>query len=343
MEQEKFMIKSNLDYFDIAIKHKEGLIDPNYHFIVDRTVIPLTKNENNALTTSNENVIRYISSIDTLIKELKCTLEDPKVMEILELIIRELNTKGMNYSAFCQYFNVHNMNYSIFSGLSHDEKIKVLKYIIGPYIENRHEMYLSHGYSNVVLQVMSDNYSHKRKGSYGSNKIADALHLLGLIDLAKEKNQDFNQEMYFLLSDKTGKSLFKEFVSLYGIQLSEEDRKTEKYPDALIKIGKEFYIVEQKNMKENGGGQDKQAFEITNFVYKTPEFEHLHYVTFIDGIYFNQIDKNAHAKTLQQYTDIVGALAKYKSNYFVNQYAFNELIKDSIDDSALDQISNLIN
>ena len=83
-------------------------------------------------------------------------------------------------------------------------------------------------------------------------------------------------------------------------------------------------------MKENGGGQDKQASEITNFIDKAPKIDNLHYLTYVDGIYFNQFDTNATAKTLQQYTDIISILSKFKNNYFVNSYAFNILIMDYI-------------
>lgn len=334
---------NNLDYFEASTTHKEGLIDPDYHLAVDRRIIPLTKEENNELTTSNLNVIRYISSVQTMIEDLGFKLDDPKVEKTLSLIVAELNTKGMNFSAFCQYFNVHNMNYSVFQELKYSEKIEVLKFIIKPYIDTRHKMYESHGYSNIVLQVMSDNYSHKRKGTYGTNKISFLLESLSIQDLMKKSNKSFNQDTFFLLSDKTGKAMYKKFALMHGIKLHDEGKATEKYPDAFIKIGKHYFIVEQKNMKENGGGQDKQTVEITDFISRTPEFEGLHYVTFIDGIYFNQIDKNATAKTLQQYTDIIGALAKYKSNYFVNSFGFKKLISDYLYENFSDSIIKLIN
>jgi len=334
---------NNLDYFETSTVHKEGLIDPDYHLAVDRRVIPLTKNENNELTTSNLNVIRYISSIQTMIEDLNLSLNDSKVEKTLSLIIGELNTQGMNYSAFCQYFNVHNMNYSVFQELKYSEKMEVLKFIVKPYIDSRHKMYESHGYSNIVLQVMSDNYSHKRKGTYGTNKISFLLESLGIKDLLKMENKSFNQDTFFLLSDKTGKTLYKQFAKSHGIKLHDEGKATEKYPDAFIKIGIHYFIVEQKNMKENGGGQDKQTVEITDFISRDPEFTNLHYVTFVDGIYFNQIDKNATAKTLQQYTDIVSALAKYKSNYFVNSYGFKKLINDYLYDNFADSVIKVIN
>lgn len=336
-------MRSNLDYFSIATKHKEKMLDKNYHKIVDNRVIPLTIKEENLLTKSNNNVIRFIDTIHTMIHDMKYTINHDEIIKIILLIIKELNTKGMNYSAFCQYFNVHNINYSIFQTLKLEEKIEVIKFIITYYISSRHQMYKSHGYSNIVLQVMSDNYSHKRKGTYGSNKIADTLKLNGLTDLTKMKSKDFNQDFYYLLSDKSGKTLFKKFSELCGIKLSEEGRETQKYPDALVKIGEDFFIIEQKNMKENGGGQDKQASEITDFINRVPELSSLHYVTYVDGIYFNQLDNNATAKTLQQYNDIISVLSKFKTNYFVNSFAFNILISDFIHNCSCKKVSGHIN
>lgn len=335
---------NNLKYFELATKNKESLIDADYHLIVDRQVIPNSKSEINDLVCSNKKVIEYITTLKTNIYGLNKNIDDIDNTNIIKLIIKEIYTKGMNYSAFCQYFNVHNMNYSIFTDknkLNEEEQIEFIKFIIKPYIETRHNLYLEHGYSNIVLQVMSDNYSHKRKGTYGTNKIADILSILKIKDLTKEE-KSFDMEMFYLLSDKTGKNLFIEFAKEKGISLSVDGKETEKYPDALIRIGNEYYIVEQKNMKEGGGGQDKQTSEITDFIYRKPPIEHLHYITFIDGIYFNQFNSNAHAKVLQQYTDIITALTKYPDNYFVNSYAFKKLLNDAVSDNKYDLIQKQI-
>ncbi len=328
-------MKSNLHYFKESILHKEGLIDPNYHFAVEKRIIPDTKETKNALTSSNEKVVQYIATIDTLVRELGHTFDSPDVVSLIEKIIVEFDTEGMNYSSLSQYFNVHNMNYSMFVKRTSEEKIQILKFILRHYITTRHAMYLSHGYSDMVLQVMCDNYSHKRKGSYGAKMIASSLSRKGLVDLSQEADCDFNRECYYLLADKTGKKLFKEFAKQKGIRLSDAGRKTEKFPDALIKIGAEYYIVEQKNMKEDGGGQDKQAREITDFIYRPPEFQGLHYVTYMNGVYVNTLSAQVGSKKRQQYDDIVQSLKCYPSNYFVNEFAFNELIQDALSELKL--------
>lgn len=321
-------MKDSLYYFNESVSHAEPLIDLSYAAIVSRNVIPLSKDSQNDLTKSNAKVIRYISSIETLIKEFHKDFNDEQVIKLIRLIQEELKTEGMNLTAFCQYFNIHNVNYSVLSKFSEKEQTEIIKIITEHYIKERHGMYLSHGYSDIVMQVMSDNYSHKRKGSFGAEKIRKLL-LEKNIPEWNSGNIDEEPEKYFLLSDKTGKKQFKCLSEKYGITLAEKGRETEKYPDAFIRIDSDFYIVEHKNMKETGGGQDKQTLEITDFINKTPEFNGLHYITFMDGIYFNGINENAVGKQLAQYRDIISALKqKNRQNYFVNTYGFNLLIDD---------------
>ncbi len=259
-------------------------------------------------------------------------MDSEEVLHLVKLIRKEIKTPGMNFSAFCQYFNIHNVSYSVFRELDEETKLTVLQFMISYYLEDRHPVYVSHGYSNAILQVMCDSYAHKRKGEYGKKKVADTLNRLGIKDLAKEKVANLDEDTYYLLADKTGKKLFQVFAKKYGVTLSKEGRKTKKFPDALIKIGKRYFIVEHKTMKEDGGGQDKQTNEITDFIFKKPEFEDLHYVTYIEGIYFNGINEKAHAKKGDQYKDIVGALTSYPENYFVNQAGFEKLILDALNE-----------
>ena len=321
------MQMDNLVFFEESVNHKEELIDSSYHSFIERIIIPKTKNETNDLTQANTNVIRYISTIETMLTELKYPIEYEEITKLLIRIRNELKTTGMNYSPFCQYFNIHNINYSLFINQNESVQIELLRFLVPEYINNRHSMYLSHGYSNMVLQVMSDNYSHKRKGSYGTNIIARKLTSLGFVDLSMRNNIEIEStSKSFLLSDKTGKKAFEQFAKRNNINLSEKGMNTKKYPDALIRIGSDYFIVEQKNMKEGGGGQDKQTLEIINFINKKPEMKNLHYVTYINGVFFNSIENTTQAKASSQYSDIQETLRKHKENYFVNSYGFDILI-----------------
>ncbi len=313
------------------MEEKEILIDPDYHKIVDRIVIPPAKEKTNHLTDSNHKIIQYVSAIDTLLS-IGCEMENAEIQKILAQICEELKTKGINYSAFCQYFNIHNVNYSVFQKLDHERQMDFLQFIVPWFIQDRHHTYDAHGYSDMSLQVMSDNYAHKRKGNYGANKIARELREKGILKSNEMPSNSSEPEMVFLLCDKDGKKGYQKFAKENGVSLSEEGKKTQKYPDALIKIGMEYFIVEQKNMKENGGGQDKQTLEITHFIDRAPEKEHLHYVTYVDGIYLNQMNGQAGgSKTSAQYEDIIETLKRYPSNFFVNSSGFSQMMDDFLE------------
>ncbi len=323
-------MNSNLSYFEESFLHQEALINPNYHLAIEKKVIPERKEIKNPLTISNEKVIQYVTTIDTLVRDLKHSYESDDVLAILEKIIIELDTEGMNYSSLSQYFNVHNVNHSLFVKKSKAEKIEILKFVMPYYLADHHTMYLSHGYSDIVLQVMCDNYSHKRKGSYGAKKIALVLSEKGLMDLSQDANPDLRRESFYLLADKTGKKLFRKFAKEKGVRLSDPGRTTEKFPDALIKIGSEYYVVEQKNMKEGGGGQSKQAREVISFIFHSPEFKGLHYVTYMDGDFLNTLKTRTDSVSRQQYADIIQSLKQYPANYFVNDFAFDKLMQDAL-------------
>ena len=335
----------NQDYFKYLSSYPEGIVDPLYYKAVDRKVITDNKFQTNPLIDANERLIRFISSYQTLVFDLKKAKNDSDVKDLLELMIDTLSVSGMNYSPFCQYFNVHNMNYSIFIKLEKERKIEFLIYILEHYIHNRHHVYLSHGYSNIVLQCFSDNYSHKRKGKYGTNKILDVMKINDISHFINISGvTDVNAETYFILPDTSGtdKTVFHNILSHFKIKFQYLDDK-HKYPDALVKIGDPILIVEQKNMKEDGGGQDKQTVEITDFIKYKEDNTNVHYVTFVDGIYANKLIPSATAKTLNQYTDVVTALAKNKANYFTNSYGFSELIQNFLRNHNYDLLHAVIN
>ncbi len=85
-------------------------------------------------------------------------------------------------------------------------------------------------------------------------------------------------------------------------------------------------------MKEDGGGQDKQTLEITDFISQQPAFDNLHYITYIDGEYFATLCDEATSKKHDQYEDILHTLENNPNNYFVNGGAFERLIRDCLDE-----------
>ena len=158
-------MKTNIEYFEYSKNHPEALLDPFY--AKSMVVIPSTKEEKNLLTENNEKMIKLITAFSVL-DDYKKDENDETVQQIVDDIINILNnTPNINYSAFTQFFMVYNSTYSIYQSLKNDQKKKLVYEMLKKYCNERHEMYTSHGYSNAILQVMCDNYSHKRNSKSG--------------------------------------------------------------------------------------------------------------------------------------------------------------------------------
>lgn len=101
--------------------------------------------------------------------------------------------------------------------------------------------------------------------------------------------------------------------------------------DVLFKNKKDLYIIEHKHMKEGGGGQNKQITEIINFISERESDKlKIHYVTFLDGIYFNLFIKsynNVKTKIPKQIEHLEKSLQNNPNNYFVNTAGFIRLLK----------------
>lgn len=321
---------NNLELFNLMPKNKEPIFDEYYSNLLDETVITLSKDETNELMMRNERLISLIDAYNYLVFEKNKNISDEVVKDLIEDVIACLNYKNMNYSPFVQYFMVHNVSFGIYSRLSHSVKMTFLNFMLGKYIQERHFVYKSHGYSNIVLQVLSDNYSHKRKGSIGVRKVEKQLRERNVLHLKEIKNNidDQAQATYYFLPDKGDKAEFKRHLSKYGIDYNFGVSEQDKLPDIFLKIGEEFYIIEHKNMKENGGGQDKQVVEILSFINNEESNPHAHYITYLDGIFSNKFVENATSKNKRQYDYILQIFQKHPNNYFVNTKTFEMLLDD---------------
>lgn len=320
---------NNLELFNMMPFNKEPIFDAYYSNLLDEMVITLSKEEKNELMQRNERLIALIDTYNYLVVEKNRVASDDVVDKLLQDIIECLNFKNMNYSPFVQYFMVHNTSYGIYSKLSQNEKKSFLCFMLEKYINERHMTYKSHGYSNIVLQVLSDNYSHKRKGNLGVKKVAKQLSDRNIPYYKDVLRNDLSNCSYYILPDKGDKREFEEQLSHYKIDYNFRVVEQDKMPDIFAKINNEFYIIEHKNMKENGGGQDKQVVEILSFINNEESNDKTHYITYLDGLYSNKLVETATSKNKRQYEYAKEIFAKHPNNYFVNTKTF-EILLDSI-------------
>jgi len=322
-------MKNNLDLFEYSLKKPEPLIDEAYVKSEDLVISANGKKPNNLMKSNLElleNISAYkISQKSKNVKMLK---------QIIDNIRLCLNTPNINYSEFSSFWSVTDVSYSSYKKLSENEQIHFLEEVIKNYIEHRHDMYLGYGYTPVTLQVSKDAKAHKQSGPLGVKKVGSILRMSGFKPL-KELNLKnfFSQNLVYIDTDKTGKKLFKEIIKDNNLSFKWGKKSDNKMPDVLFKYKKDLFIIEHKHMKEGGGGQNKQVNEVIQFINYSENHSKMkiHYVTFMDGKYFNLFnDKNFREKSKipTQVNNIKNALKNNPSNYFVNTAGFKELLKN---------------
>ena len=194
------------------------------------------------------------------------------------------------------------------------------------YCEERHNIYLNHGYSNSILQVMSDHYSHKRNSKSSIEKI---LSILLNYKLKRIKTiNSLKQKNWYFLPDKGNKNLFDLFLKKYNLKMQSRLFEQNKLPDIVIKLRGEFYICELKTINGSGGGQNKQIVELINFIRYSEVEKKVHYLAFLDGDYSSLLFTSNVPKIINQRDDISKLLQKNEQNYFVNTAGFKKLLND---------------
>ncbi|MBN4084428.1 hypothetical protein [Mycoplasma sp. CSL10166] len=318
---------NNLEFYKNSKKDKKiSIYDKNNDF--GFLVIPKTKENENDLTIKNTKLINLITTYSTL-KDLaieKEVKQEPKIKIIDEIIDIIDNTKHINYSPFCVYFQTQGTSYNQFKKgkKTIDEKREILKNILENYIHDRHNIYLSHGYSNQSMQVISDSNSSKRKGKTGIKIIEKFLS--SFCDESSDINNfDKNHETYLFPEKK--QKLFNEILEKNKIKFLFREEYINKYPDLLVKIGTKIIIIEHKLTSGSGGSQNSEIKEIIDFIKFNEENKNVHYVSCLDGDYFYILDdlNKKENKYYIQNRAVINNLSKNKNNYFLNINLLKEL------------------
>lgn len=316
---------TNIELFKYSGQHPEPIIDPYYNR--DKIVIPATANLTNNLVEKNARLIELISVFGYFVEQEKDKTHPDVCALIDEVITIMTDTDGINLSPFSQFFMVYNSSHNSFVGYSHEEQREFIYEMLQLYCKERHKMYLSHGYTNSILQVVCDNYSHKRNSKTTIVKICDILERVGFVH--NPNGEELFAHRFYFLPDKGDKNTFFAFKTEHGVVMESAKNEQNKLPDMVFFVNGEYYIVEMKSMKGSGGGQDKQLTEIINFIRYAETDEHIHYVTYLDGEYSNLL----HGETTQpkircQYDDAISCLQKHPGNYFLNTAGFEELVRE---------------
>ena len=225
----------NIGLFEYSLKNQEqAIIDDKKKELI---VLPKNAKKKSKFIEKNERLINLLTAYQTM--EGRLTKEQNKeVIDEIDSIL--FKVEHMNYSALSQYLMVWGMPWSSLSKFEDEKRKTLLQDLIVKYIKDRHRMYVSHGYSNIVLQVVSDNYAHKRGASTGTDKI---ISFVGGIEIEKySEGDDVRRGQFYLLPDKE-KRRFIDICKQRGIKNKWSKSKQSKMPDCYIQKGPKSWII----------------------------------------------------------------------------------------------------
>jgi len=325
-------LRYNFHYWNESLKYKENIFDDSY-FI-------------NQIIVNDEELISRVEKLRELIVTY-CVLKEEQgdTEAVLQKIFNNIlnlieSAEQIQYTEFVAFWKTLDISYSTFKDYSNEEKKDILKSILELYCENRRKIYDRLGYTNTTVQALYDTGASRKKSKLGIKKIETLLeNILNIsnTEYLKVKNlKDFEgKKICYLLPDsnKSDKEIFDDFIKRKHLDYRFGGEHQNKYPDIVIKICEHYFVIEAKHIKESGGTQDKQIVEIIEFIKYSENVDNIHYVSFLDGIYFNKFIslkyKDNKNKVLSQIRDIENALKYNKNNFFVNTYGLKLLIEDA--------------
>lgn len=328
----------NKSYFKYSQENSDDMLDFSNPMGV---VVINNSNDEDAteLMKANHKLIELITTyktirnIDSIAKEVK----DKIIKDIINILE---TTKLINYSSFCVYLQVVGYSFSSYlnekSSLTISEKIELIKTLVNFYIDNRHDMYCFHGYSDQVLQVNSDAASSRRKGKTGIEKMEEILLPLNF-KRAKSLIEIENLPLCYILPDKGDIRLFNQILKNREIKFIFRNSRENKNPDMLFKIYDHYFILEHKLTNGSGGSQNAEINEIIQFINYSEIDPKRHYVSCLQGNFFKKLSDNNHEpKASQQYNNVIKNLNNNKGNFFVNGNGFKRLVNDFVDSKNID-------
>lgn len=292
-------------------------------------VIPKEKSEQNKLTNANHKLIELITTYKTIRNDPEASDEyKEKILSDILGIIDDDSVK-INYTGLCVYFQVLRFSWNTFinskNKLSPVERLEILRSVVNLYIDNRHDIYLEHGYSDSSLQMQSDCATSRRSGGIASNNLKSIMEKYNF-KFANSYDDFMDGNTYFFPEDN--KELLNEVIEKQGIDFAFKDNHENKHPDLMFKIKKHFYILEHKLASGGGGSQNQEIGEIISFIGQDESNTYVHYISCLQGDILGRLtgDENAEPKIRVQYNKILNNLKEHRSNYFLSELGLNELL-----------------
>jgi len=307
-------LNENISYWDFSLKNEEPIEDDYYVFdeiIINRPLF-IKQVEN-----LRELIVKFCSSLNTENEE--------KILDDVYSIID--STDNIQHHEFVAFWKVLGTTFSTYGSFKKEKKRERLKELLIKYCQMRMKIYDNLNYSNITIQALYDKGASRRTGIAANKKIIDLLdaYFENIFEVRSLDEFENNDISYFRLEKKTGKDILDDFCK--KIQITKPI--SEKSFNITIKIKDQIFLIKTKNMKEAGGSQNSKIVELISFIEHSEESDNIHYVTFLDGIFFNRFgDKLITGKTKSQKELIEKTLNKNKNNFFVNTNGLKLIFKD---------------
>ena len=307
-------LKENLSYWDFSLKNEEPIED-NY-YVFDEIII------------DNPSFIKQVENLRELIVKFCNSSKTGNDENILDEVYNILNnTENIQHHEFIAFWKVLGTTYSTYESFKEEKKRGRLKELLIKYCQMRLKMYNNLNYSNITIQALYDKGASRRTGIVANKKIIDLLatHFENICEVRSLDEFEDNDISFFRLEKKTGRVIFDDFFKKVPINRP----ISEKSFNITIKIKDQIFLIKTKHMKEAGGSQNSKIVELINFIEQSEESNNIHYVTFIDGIFFNRFgNKFITGKAKSQKKLIEKTLNQHKNNFFVNTNGLNLIFKD---------------
>jgi len=316
-------LQRNVKYWRYSLEHPEPLADSYYtadYVIVNKSEVRASINKLRQAITSyhyfrGQSGTKAMKTRNQLINDIFHLLQ---------------NKPYIQYSEFVAFWKVLDISFSIFKNFSKKDRGKILRDLLNEYCQRREDLYSQIGYSDTTIQVLYDSGRSRSKGQTGTTKIYDLIYqtIGDKIDLAQISSEDDLGKSNFVFVPT--KKLFGKFIETFKLKYKFGKTYPGKIPDVIFKICNHLFIVEAKHIKEGGGKQNDSIVELTQFINQKENFSNIHYLSFMDGIYFNLFNTSTQQKIKAQKEEIGKALSANPNNFFCNTKGFKELLKDLI-------------
>ncbi|MGC8981826.1 MAG: hypothetical protein ACP5JU_02675 [Minisyncoccia bacterium] len=322
-------MRNNKYYWEESLNNPELIVDYNYEndeiILDEKELISKTWRLRDLITT-----YCVLSKID------ENTANQTKTKILYEIIKILKETEKIQYTEFVAYWKTLDFSYSMFKGSSDDDQKTRLSEIIEKYCEKRLNRYNKLGYTDVIVQSLYDTGASRKKGKSGIDKLLEILRNK-FENISRISNLN-NCRLGYFLPDQGDKELFEKFKEKFKLKYEYGEKHQGKNPDIVLIVDGEFLIIEAKHVKEAGGAQNKQILELIEFISYPEENQKVHYVSFLDGPYFNKFiytqqanadnNESEKRKVTQQRENIEMYLKKNQHNFFVNTHGFRVLLND---------------